>query len=383
LFSARVPRDLAPNALARARAAVGDVPFDLTAANPTACGFAYPERLLEPLASCAALVYRPDPLGLRSAREAVASYYAARGAGVDPAHIVLTASSSEAYGFLFKLLCDPGDGVLVPVPSYPLFEHLAGLEAVAAAPWPLDPDAGWQPDFEALARRAARAAIVVHPNNPTGTAVTRAAREGLAAACRAAETALIVDEVFLDYPLAAAARFETFAAEESALTFTLGGLSKSLGLPQLKLSWIVASGPAHQRDEALRRLEFIADGYLSVATPVQVALPALLRDGAVVRARILARCRSNLAALVRETAHVPSVSLETPHGGWSAVLRYPAVCPEERLALELLVEDGVAVHPGFFFDFPAPARVVLSLLPEERVFVEGVARLLRRIAKGL
>lgn len=382
-FSSRVPENLEPNALARARSEVGEVPFDLTASNPTACSLPYPPSLLERLVSSEALSYRPHPFGLESARDAVAAYYAARGARVDPARVVLTASSSEAYGFLFKLLCDPRDRVLVPVPSYPLFEHLARLEAVEAVPWPLDAHAGWQPDADAIARASARAAVVVHPNNPTGSEVSSASRRRLAAACGSAGTALVVDEVFLDYPLEPALRFESFASEERCLTFTLGGLSKSVGLPQLKLSWIVASGPAREREDALRRLEFVADGYLSVGTPVQVALPSLLSEGSAVREAILTRCRANLRALATETERVPGVALETPRGGWSAVVRYPDVIGEERLALDLLVEDGVAVHPGYFFDFPSPARLVLSLLPEEGVFVEGARRVMRRIAGAL
>ena len=322
-------------------------------------------------------------MGSSIARDAVAAYYAERGRTIDPRCIVAAASSSEAYGFLFKLLCDPGVAVLVPVPSYPLFEHLARLDAVTAVPWPLDPSSGWQPEPHQVETANARAAVIVHPNNPTGTDVAPDVRHRLVAACRDSETALVVDEVFLDYPLHDGVRFESFAGEEGCLTFTLGGLSKSVGLPQLKLSWIVVSGPGDERDEALHRLEFIADGYLTVGTPVQLALPELLHRGDKIRAAILARCRANLDVLSRRVERVPGVVLESPRGGWSAVLRYPNLIGEDQLALELLVEDGVAVHPGYFFDFPAPARLVVSLLAESVVFAEGIERVLRRIAAVL
>ena len=370
--SRRLPFDLKPNAFARAQAS-HRVEFDLTVTNPTVCGLPYGPELLLDLARAEGLRYRPDPKGLLSAREAVAADYAARGVRVDPERIVLTASSSEAYGFLFKLLCDPGDGVLVPTPSYPLFEHLAALEGVRALAYALDPDHGWQPQPASLELAAsARAAILVHPNNPTGSWVTRDAAEGLAGG----SLPLIVDEVFLDFPLGAAAPPSTFASRTNGLTFTLGGLSKSCGLPQLKLSWIVVSGPDLEVASALERLEFIADTYLSVGTPVQVALPSILERARPLREAIRARCAGNLATAQRLAASTPSVSVPVPGGGWSLVTRFPKVITEETLILRLLEEHGVAIQPGYFFDFPSEGYLVASLLPEPSIFETGFGRVL-------
>jgi aspartate/methionine/tyrosine aminotransferase len=380
----RTPKDLTPTAWARARAARGTVPYDLTMSNPTLCGIAYPHGLLDPLRDPAALQYRPDPKGVRSAREAIAREYAARGVTVDPGNIVLTASSSEAYGYLFKLLCDPGDTVLVPTPSYPLFEHLASLEGVRVARFPLDPANGWQPGHVASAvAKNARAAIVVHPNNPTGTWIDSEAAERLAHGAGRAQIALIADEVFLDFPLAPHVQAKTFAARSTGLTFTLGGLSKSRGLPQLKLSWIVVSGPEAEVAEALAALEFIADGYLSVGTPVQLALPELLERAIPVRDAILARCRKNLARAREAVSKVPSVQLLEPGGGWSAVLRFPRVLAEDALAMELLERHGVAVHPGYFFDFPSDGYLVVSLLAETSSFEAGLELTLTAISSRL
>ena len=382
MFSRRLPHDLRPNAIAARRGAI-EVAWDLTVSNPTFCGIPYPEALLEDLAHPSGLRYRPDPKGIEAARQAIATAYRLRGADVDPARVVLTASSSEAYGFLFKLLCDPGDEVLVPVPSYPLFENLAALDGVRAVPYRLDASDGWRPAIDEPLPQRTRAVIAVHPNNPTGSFLDPACALTLESACARSGAALVVDEVFLDYPLAPGEAPATFADTGRVLTFVLGGLSKSLGLPQLKLSWIVASGPAPQVLEAVERLEFIADYYLSVATPVQLALPALLTQGLPVRGAILERCRANLAALRDAARRVPSVSVPIPGGGWSAVLRFPAVVGEERLAIELLERDGVAVHPGYFFDFPGEGWLVLSLLPEPPVFEEGVRRVLARIESHL
>lgn len=374
---ARVPSDLRPNALARARAARGVVPYDLTVSNPTVCGIPYPHDLLEPLRDPAGLHYHPEPKGLMSAREAVAREYAAAGVEVDPERIVLTASSSEAYGLLFKVLCAPGEAVLVPIPSYPLFEHLAALEGVRAVPYRLDPAAAWQPVAPAPSEaRGERAAILVHPNNPTGSFVEREAADRLTSA------PLVVDEVFLDYTLGAEVP-RSFASRSSGLTFTLGGLSKGRGLPQLKLSWIVVGGPEAETGPALEALEFVADNYLSVGTPVQAALPEILRRAAPVRDAILARCRENLAAAAAAARDVPGVELLVPGGGWSCVLRYPRVVGEEALVLELVEREGVAVHPGYFFDFPSEGYLVASLLPRTALFGEGMARVMAAIAAKL
>lgn len=384
MFAGRVPHDLKPTAWARARAARGPVPYDLTLSNPTLCGFAYPHGLLEPLRDPAALLYRPDPKGMRSAREAVSREYAARGVEIDPERIVVTASSSESYGFLFKLLCNPGDTVLVPTPSYPLFEHLASLEGVRVARFPLDAANGWQPrPAEPEIAKDARAVILVHPNNPTGSWVDPAAAERLLHHEGGAPIPLIVDEVFLDFPLAPHEHANTFAARAAGLTFTLGGLSKSRGLPQLKLSWIVVSGPDAEVERALEALEFIGDSYLSVGTPIQDALPEILDRAAPVRDAILARCRENLALARGIARGVPAVTLLPPGGGWSVVARFPRVMTEEELVIELLDRHGVAVHPGYFFDFPTEGYLVLSLLPEPSTFETGFKLVLAAISARL
>jgi aspartate/methionine/tyrosine aminotransferase len=373
VFSRRLPTDRSPNAFALARAQAGPIVHDLTASNPTACGIDYPPDLLAGLSGTAGLTYRPDPLGLRSAREAVAGEYAARGLAVDPDRIVLTASSSEAYGFLFKLLCDPGDAVLVPTPSYPLFEHLAMLDGVRAIPYPLELTQGWRPrPLDRAAWGGARAAILVHPNNPTGSFVDGDAAEALAPGLP-----LIVDEVFLDYAWSSTPR--SFAARSHALTFTLGGLSKSRGLPQLKLSWIVVQGPAAETAATMEALEFIGDSYLSVATPVQAALPDLLRRSVPVREAIRSRCLANLRQARALVPPGAPVDLLEPAGGWTAVIRFPRVVSEEALTLELLGRHGVAVYPGFFFDFPAEGFLVISLLPEPASFDAGLRCILDAI----
>ena len=384
MVSRRVPHDLRPTAWAAARSARGEVPYDLTVSNPTLCGFPYPHGLLDPLRDPAALRYRPDAKGIRSAREAVAREYAAHGVAVDPERIVLTASSSESYGFLFKLLCDPGDTALVPAPSYPLFEHLASLEGVRVGTYRLDPANEWQPaPAEPGAAAVARALVLVHPNNPTGSWVDPVAAEGLAGSSGGAPIPMIVDEVFLDFPLAPHRHARSFASRSTGLTFALGGLSKSRGLPQLKLSWIVVGGPGDEAARAIEALEFIGDSYLSVGTPVQDALPELLDRAAPVRDAILARCRANLARARELVSGVPEAELLEPSAGWSAVLRFPRVVTEDTLALELLETKGVAVHPGYFFDFEADGHLVLSLLPEAAIFEAGLALILRTVAARL
>ncbi len=381
MFSSRVPEDLAPNRLARARASA-TVRFDLTVSNPTAVGLPYPEGLLDALADRAGLAYRPDPRGLLSAREAVAGELRRHGVEADPGRIVLTASTSEAYAFLFKVLCDPGQAVLAPSPSYPLIEHLARVEGVEAAPYRLDAEHGWRLDVEeiAAAPETARAAVVVHPNNPTGSHVHPEDAAALTRLCRERGWALIADEVFLDFALDEP-RTASFAAGTGCLTFTLGGLSKSVGLPQAKLSWIAVSGPDEAVAPALERLEFVADTFLSVSTAVQLGLPRLLREGEAVREAIRARCRANLAALRALVAAVPAVEALPVGGGWSAVLRVPAVVGEEELALELLREDGVAVQPGYFFDFARDGYLVVSLLTPPEGFRSGVERVLARLRR--
>jgi len=385
-FSRRVPADLRPSALARERERMGEVPFDLSLSNPTACGLPYPPRLLDALADPRALRYRPDPLGERRARVAIAAQYRRWGLEVPADHLVLTASTSEAYGLLFRVLLDPDDTVLVPTPSYPLLEHLARLEGVGARPYRLDPEADWRVDPGSLPTddSRVRALVIVHPNNPTGTFVHPEDARSLQNACSEQGWALVADEVFLPFPLTRAPGWDhSFAGTDRILTFSLGGLSKSLGLPQLKLSWIVVSGPPRQVEEALDRLAWAADAYLSVGAPVACAAPRLLQEGAPVQRAIADRCTTNLGELLSSAAALPEVTVREPAGGWSAIVRFPAVMDEERLALELLREDGVAIHPGYLFDLPGRGHLVLSLLPEPAEFAEGVRRLLARLRRML
>ena len=384
MFSSRVPGALQPNRLTqkiREARALGREIIDLTQTNPTAVGIAHPDSLLAPLSDPASARYDPHPLGLAIAREAVARDYRRRGVTIDADRIVLTASTSEAYSILFKLLCNPsGDSVLVPVPSYPLFDHLTALDGVAPVAYRLEYHGRWMVDLAAVDQRwdeRVRAVLAVSPNNPTGSTLTASELRGLAERCAARDSALIVDEVFADYPLIA----DPAPSGESvtpALTFRLGGLSKSVGLPQVKLGWIAVEGPERLVQEALHRLELICDTYLSVSTPVQLAAPRMLSAGASVRQQILDRVRTNDAALRELAAGCPSVEALRSDAGWSAVVRVPAPRTEEQLVLELLERDGVLVHPGFFFDFAHEAFLVLSLLPDPGVFAEGVRRLLAR-----
>lgn len=386
MFSSRTRWDLRTNRLAslvEARRAAGAPVIDLTQSNPTQAGLPYPGDLLRPLSDASALRYDPSPLGLRAAREAVAADYRRRHADVPPDRILLTAGSSEAYGFLFKLLCDPGDRILVPRPSYPLFEYLAGLDSVEVGHYPLRYDGEWHLDLPALAEAAdarTRAIVVVNPNNPTGSYLKR--DEALRVRELAAErgAALVSDEVFADYAFRPDdRRMGCLAGDGPALAFSLGGISKSCGLPQLKLGWVAVSGPPPLRDEALARLEVVADTYLSVGTPVQRALPDLLGRLPELQAPITARLAMNLDLLRRRATPPSPVTLLEPEGGWYAALQVPATSPEEERVTRLLEDDDVLVHPGYFFDFPREAYLVLSLLPPPEAFREGIDRILSRM----
>jgi aspartate/methionine/tyrosine aminotransferase len=384
-----VPAALGVNLLAAAVSrtrARGSPLIDLTVSNPTVVGLPYPPSLVEALGDPRGLVYRPSPLGLHEARAAVAAEYDRHGAHVDARQVVLAASTSEAYGYLFKLFCDPGDEVLVPAPSYPLFEHLAWLDAVTVRPYPLEYHGTWAIDIAALDAACStrtRLVLAVAPNNPTGSFLRRRDWDDLRRVCLSRGLPIACDEVFLDYPLEPAddaVRGVSAAAdgEDGPLVLALGGLSKSVGLPQHKLGWIVLHGPANQVAAVEPPLELIADTYLSVSTPVQVAAPRLLREGTAVRAAIRARLARNLQALRARVAASPACDVLRVEGGWSAVLRVPATRTEESLALELVERDGVLTHPGFFFDFPAEAYVIVSLLPEPAAFDDGVDRVCRR-----
>jgi aspartate/methionine/tyrosine aminotransferase len=313
------------------------------------------------------------------AREAVARDHARRGVAIDPDRIILTASTSEAYTWLFKLLCDGGDTILVPRPSYPLFEHLTQLEGVRSFPFNLEYEGRWEIDFATLqsAPEEARAIIIVSPNNPTGSYVSERELERLLALCRDRGWALIADEVFADYPLDAETPLTDIAARADVPAFTLGGLSKTAGLPQVKLGWIVAGGPAAACTAALAALELIADTFLSVSTPAQVAARDLLERGVSIRTQIHERVRANLAALRQSARSFPACDVLNVDGGWSAIVRVPAMLTEEQLILELLNREGILAHPGYFFDFPREAFVIVSLLPPVDVFRDGVSRLLR------
>ena len=382
MFSNRLPPYAEANALSRAVEAlrVEGVPFaDLTESNPTRAQIPYPDDLLASLADPAALRYEPSSFGLAAARRAVAEDQRRRGVTVDPAHVVLTASTSEAYSWLFKLLCNYGDSVLVPRPSYPLFDHLTALEGVRVRPYAIEYHGQWEIDMESLAAAPpdVRALLVVSPNNPTGSFMSAEEFQQVVTLSRQRQWALIVDEVFADYPLDASRPLTDIAVRSDVLCFTLAGLSKTVGLPQLKLGWCIAGGPAAERDAALAALEVIADSYLSVGTPVQVAAHSLLSAGISVRASIQARIRSNLSALRALAAEFPASEVLRVDGGWSAVLRVPSTRGEESLVLDLLRAERVLVHPGYFFDFPREAYLVVSLLPPEESFAAAVARLLR------
>ncbi|MSO35438.1 MAG: pyridoxal phosphate-dependent aminotransferase [Acidobacteria bacterium] len=389
MTSSRLPANLEPNALSRAVDAKrrrGVAVTDLTESNPTRVGFSYPSALLAALADPQSLAYDPQPLGLWPARAAVAADFRRRGIAISADRVALTSSTSEAYALLFKLLCDAGDAVLVPRPSYPLFEHLTRLESVTAVPYDLEYHGTWRIDIDSLRRAATarvKALLIVSPNNPTGSFLHRDDLAVLAELSAANGWPIIGDEVFADYALDPAPSATHVMAASDVLTFSLGGLSKSAGLPQVKLGWIGVGGPAAKVDATLAAYEIVADTYLSVSTPVQVAAPSLIEQGALVRAQILARVRQNLVTLRSHAGTFPAVNVLPVEGGWSVVLQVPAVRSEDALALELLEMDDVLVHPGYFFDFAREAYLVVSLLPPPAEFEQAVGRVLRRVSAGV
>ena len=361
--------------------------WDLTASNPTECGFLYPESLLAPLADPRALRYDPDPRGLRSAREAVSRYYRDHGAQVDPDRIFLTTGSSEAYSFLFRLLCDPGDEALIAQPGYPLLDVLAGMEDVRLTAYHLLREEGgernWILDLEAVRRRITsrtRMLILVHPNNPTGHFTSPEERAMLESLCRETGLALVVDEVFLDYslrdyslrPSEGAPGLSFATGEHPAPVFVISGLSKIAGLPQMKAGWLLCLGEEGQVGQALERLEVIADSFLSQNAPVQCAMPQWLAGRRNIQEQILQRLRENLAILDAELARQKTISRLPVEAGWYAVLRVPALRPAEEAALDLLVRAGVAVYPGSFFGFAGDGWFVVSLLPRTPDFAAGI-----------
>ncbi len=374
MFSSRLDWNISANPITKLlleKRNSGAEILDLTESNPTAAGFEYPADILAALADPRSLRYEPDPAGLHVAREAIASYYAGQ---VDAGRIIVTASTSEAYGFIFKLLADPGDEVLVPRPSYPLFEFLAALESVRVVNYPLTYHGRWAIDFDALAARITsrtRAIVLVNPNNPTGSFLKKAELAQLVELCRGRDIALVSDEVFSDYGFQEdRERVSSLVGVDEILTFSLSGLSKVAGLPQLKLGWIVTSGPA------LERLELIADTYLSVAAPVQWAAPSLLASRGNIQSQIMERVRANLAFLRNRIGPESPWRVLDVEGGWYATMQAPRIRTEEEWVLSLLAEDQVLVQPGFFFDFETEAFLVVSLLTRPEVFREGIKRIL-------
>ena len=390
MFASRTKWRLDQNRFAQALEAhrsAGKELLDLTISNPTECGISYPEqKILAALSDSRTLVYAPESKGLREAREAVADYYDGRmgfagpGQRVDPERIVLTSGTSEGYSHIFRLLCEAGDEILVPSPGYPLFEFLADLADIRLVPYPLFYDHGWQIDFASLGAALtlrSRAVLVVHPNNPTGSFVKPREAEELAEICAEREMAIVADEVFLDYTgedhNSGAAR--TFALHDAALTFTLSGLSKISLLPQMKMAWMVLSGPRELVQTAVARLEIVADTYLSPSTPVQLALPKFLALRGELQAQLQQRIAANLAFLDNALSESNLLARLDREGGWYAILRVPATGADESLAVELLERCSVLVHPGHFFNFSRDGFLVLSLITPEEQFQEGVRRL--------
>jgi alanine-synthesizing transaminase len=413
MFSSRTNWKLAQNrftqALAEVRASGANI-LDLTHSNPTRIGLNYDEQaILGALASPRSLDYDPQSKGLLVARESVAAYYREQHnvRDIDPEQIILTTSTSEGYSFVFRLLCNAGDELLVPKPSYPLFEFLADLQDVKLVPYPLIYDHGWQMDFHCLEKAVTsrtRGVVVVHPNNPTGSCVQPHELQSLNAFCRKHRLAVIADEVFLDYGLdkdaaisnaaiatghvgtaapgrpveqsSTALSAPSFTVNPDVLTFTLSGLSKISALPQMKVAWVVTSGPSEQASEAIARLEVIADTYLSMNAPIQWALPMLLEQRKNIQSQLMARVKKNLAELDRQLAAQKSCERLSVEAGWYAVLRVPVTRSDEELVIELLREKSVLVHPGHFYDFPSDGYLVLSLITPPHEFESGLGAIL-------
>jgi alanine-synthesizing transaminase len=352
--------------------------LDLTESNPTQCGFKYPASWLQALSSPETFLYAPQAKGIVSARGAVSAYYGERKTNIDPEHIVLTSSTSEGYSFLLKLLTNAGDHVLVPKPSYPLFQFLLELHDVNFDYYPMTyVNGAWVIDqevFKNLVTPKTKAVILVNPNNPTCSYIGAADRLFLNTQCVMHSMAIISDEVFLDYQLNANIEAKSLAGNAGALTFVLSGVSKILGMPQMKLSWIAVNGPSEVVAKAIERLEIIADTYLSVNTPVQNALASWLPQASEIQAQILERVKVNLKVLQQSGLNVLAVD-----GGWYGTIEVPALFSEEEFILNLLKTEHVLVHPGFFFDFEEEGYLILSLLPKPDVFAKALERIARQI----
>jgi len=389
MLSRRTDWGLTPNRFTEAQRELqraGREVLDLTVSNPTRAQLHYDaETILGSLTRLESMDYDPQPKGLLTAREAVVKYYRERrpvhdhpGLDLDPESVVLTTSTSEGYSYVFRLLCNSDDEILVPKPSYPLFEFLADLQDVRLVPYPLIYDHGWQIDFPSLHKSVnprTRAVVLVHPNNPTGSYVHASERDSLNEFCSEHDLSLVVDEVFLDYAHDGVAR-PSYASNQGALTFTLSGLSKISGLPQMKLAWVVTSGPAEKVASAMDRMEVIADTYLSMNAPIQLAAPTLLAQRENIRPLLMDRVRKNLQEFDRQLATQKSCQRLDVEGGWYALLRVPATQPDEDLAIEILQETSVLVHPGHFYDFPSDGYLVLSLITPPPDFQEGSRRVL-------
>lgn len=383
MFSRRTDWTLTRNRLTEALEEIkasGERVLDLTLSNPTRAGLIYDEgQILPSLNLPESLSYDPQPKGLLAARSAIARYYQeAHQTHLDPENFVLTTSTSEGYSFIFRLLCNAGDEILVPKPSYPLFEFLADLQDVKLVPYPLLYDHGWQIDFDSLQKAVtdhSRAIVLVHPNNPTGSFVHLDEQDELNQLCRSRSLALIADEVFLDFAFDVSSQ-RSFAASQEALTFILSGISKIAALPQMKVAWIATSGPAAEVKAALSRLEVIADTYLSMNAPIQWATPTLLEQRNGIQSQLRDRIQTNLAELDRQLAAQKTCERLAIEGGWYAVLRVPVTRTDEELAVILLREKNVLVHPGHFYDFPSDGFLVLSLITPEADFAEGMKRAL-------
>ncbi len=387
MFASRTnwKRDTNPLSLLKKKLEDQGVPvLDLTESNPTHCEFAYLNgMLLRAFADPRNFSYEPSPHGLEGTRQAISSYYQEKGIRVSPKQIFLTASTSEAYSFIFRLLCNPGDHVLVPRPSYPLFDFLGDINDVILDPYRLSYEGTWKIDALLLQKTVGpetKAILFVNPNNPTSSFVKQDELASILPIAKEKDLAFIADEVFSNFALSPARqRVKSFAEIPEVLTFTLEGISKTLGLPQMKLAWIVLNGPPALVKEATARLEIICDTYLSVSTPVQYALPIWLAEQKEIHKEISGRLIKNLNLLKKTLEAFPMVTLLEPEAGWYAVLRIPRVQSEEAWCLEILAKDHILVHPGFFFDFEEEAYLVVSLLPPAAVFQEGLQRLLTRI----
>lgn len=384
MFSQRTNWNLTPNRLTQAvdhLRSSGTHLLDLTISNPTRCGFAYDSgAIIKAFQSPQMLDYDPQAKGLLSARQAVAHYYAQdHSTRVDPESICLTTSTSEGYSFVFRLLCNAGDEILVPKPSYPLFEFLADLQDVELVPYSLAYAQGWFVDFQSIEQALTprtRAILVVHPNNPTGSYLRDEEVQKLNQICSQRELALIADEVFLDFSFTDEPH-ATLADNRDSLTFTLSGLSKIAALPQMKVAWVVTSGPERVASQAAERLEVIADTYLSVNAPTQLAFPALFEQRSSMRLQILQRVLANRSALQSQLVNQSACELLHADGGWYGVLRIPSSGSDEEIAIQLLQQHQTLVHPSHFYDFPGQNHLVLSLITPERDFREGVQHLLR------